>query len=113
MGNRSMRSRRMDEREIVMKLSAPTSGRRSFHLIRGKGLQVIFFEVASFFHFGFARHQNPHLALGHRLGIGLNEPYLAGKAVHFVRGIDWTARRCDRVNAADNEGEQKRKRGSA
>ena len=90
-----------------MRLLSPSCVRqRRGCFIHGKGFDVLFSQIAGLFHFRFARGEHPHLALSQRFCVGLNEPYFASEAIHFVGGVDGSARRSDRVHSAKQESDQ-------
>jgi hypothetical protein len=95
------------ERSLLCRrdLSAASAAYGSLWLIHGERLQVLFFEVAGFLYCSLPRDQYPHLSLCHRLGVGFDQPNFTREAVHLVSCIDGTARRGDRIHAADDEGE--------
>src|ERR1044071_9021643 len=64
--------------EMGFRSSTPTGCDRN-RLIHRKRLDIIVFELASFFDFGFSRRQHSHLSLGHRFGIGFNQPNFAAE----------------------------------
>src|SRR6185437_779482 len=76
-------------------------------LIHRERLDILVFEFASFFHFGFTRRQHSHLTLSHRLGVGFNQPNFAGEAVHLVGGIYRSTRWSDRVHSTEQESDDK------
>ena len=87
-------------------LPAPARDCRGGSMIDDKGPNVFFPELSGFLDLGFARGDHSHLPLRQRFSVGFYQPDSAGEAIDLVGGVHGSARRRDRVHAAEDQGEE-------